>query len=226
MSEEAEERNPSGEAERPQDGAKTPDAGEVRERPDVFLDVPELEIEELDLEVEDLRAQIAVNAELPNMVRLNVGVEAVLGTVKLGIKGLEAQVQLTVHLDNIRSILEGVLEAADRNPKILEGLTRAAEATAVAPAGDEPAGSSGDPEAGAPSSEPTEAAEAAEVAETDEQDGARASSAQADGAQATDGARKRAQELGVELPGLRGTGRGGRVTVRDVEKAARGAASG
>lgn len=214
MSEGTGEKKPSGEeAERQAggtapEGEAGPEAGGVRERPDVFLDVPELEIEELDLEVEDLRVQIAVSAELPNMVRLNVGVEAVLGMVKLGIKGLEAQVQLTVHLDNIRAILEGVLEAADRNPKILEGLTRVAEATAEATAGDEPA-DEGTPEPAGPI-EPEETAERAE-----ERADVRAD------VSATDGARRRARELGLDLSGLEGTGREGRVTVRDVEKAAR-----
>jgi len=196
LSEETGERRPSeGEqTERAEVGGADPGAEVVRGRPDVFLDIPELEIEELDLEVENLRAQIAVNAELPNMVRLNVGVEAVLGSVKLGIKGLEGQVQLTVHLDNIRSILEGVLEAADRNPKILEGLTRAAEATAEGTA--------------------TEAADEPEPPPPPRQ-----------GGQVTDGAKRRARELGVDLSGVRGTGQGGRVTARDVDKAARGASS-
>ena len=42
------------------------------------------------------------------------------------------------------------------------------------------------------------------------------------GPQATSAARKRADELGLDLSGIDGTGSGGRILVRDVEKAAGG----
>jgi len=91
--------------------------------PDVLLDVPALSVEELHLEVENLKARISVQAELADMVKLNIGVDVDLGKVKLGIKGLDAQVLLKVRLDNIRAILEGALKAIDRDPGILERLT-------------------------------------------------------------------------------------------------------
>jgi pyruvate/2-oxoglutarate dehydrogenase complex dihydrolipoamide acyltransferase (E2) component len=40
--------------------------------------------------------------------------------------------------------------------------------------------------------------------------------------EATKAARKRAEELGMDLSGLEGTGSGGRIVVRDVTQAARG----
>jgi pyruvate/2-oxoglutarate dehydrogenase complex dihydrolipoamide acyltransferase (E2) component len=40
--------------------------------------------------------------------------------------------------------------------------------------------------------------------------------------EATEAARNKARELGVDLSGLKGTGSGGRIIVRDVAKAARG----
>ena len=91
--------------------------------PDVLLDVPALGVEELHLEVENLKARISVQAELADMVKLNVGVDVDLGKVKLGVKGLDAQVLLKVKLDNIRAILEQALEAVDRDPSILDRLT-------------------------------------------------------------------------------------------------------
>lgn len=91
--------------------------------PDVLLDVPALGVEELHLEVESLKARISVQAELADMVKLNVGVDVDLGKVKLGVKGLDAQVLLKVRLDNIRAILEQALKAIDRDPGILERLT-------------------------------------------------------------------------------------------------------
>jgi pyruvate dehydrogenase E2 component (dihydrolipoamide acetyltransferase) len=40
--------------------------------------------------------------------------------------------------------------------------------------------------------------------------------------EATDAAKRKAEELDVDLSGVEGTGQGGRITVGDVEKAARG----
>ena len=94
------------------------------EDPDVLLDVPVLKVEELELEVDDLRAQVSVQAELADMVKLSVGVDVNLGKVKLGIKGVEAQALLKVRLENIRAILEQALNAIDRDPSILERLTK------------------------------------------------------------------------------------------------------
>ena len=44
--------------------------------PDVYLDVPVLEVDEIDLEVEDLRAHVSLQAEVLDLVKLNVGVDA------------------------------------------------------------------------------------------------------------------------------------------------------
>jgi pyruvate/2-oxoglutarate dehydrogenase complex dihydrolipoamide acyltransferase (E2) component len=43
-----------------------------------------------------------------------------------------------------------------------------------------------------------------------------------DAIQATDAASRKAKELNVDLSSVEGTGQGGRITVGDVEKAARG----
>ena len=58
---------------------------------------------------------------------------------------------------------------------------------------------------------PAEQAEETEVVETSE-----------DEIEATDAARRKAEELNVDLSSVEGTGQGGRITVGDVEKAARG----
>ena len=42
------------------------------------------------------------------------------------------------------------------------------------------------------------------------------------GPEATEAARNKARELGVDLSGLEGTGSGGRIIVKDVVKAAKG----
>ena len=92
--------------------------------PDVFLDVPLLKVDEIDLEVEDLRAHVSLQAEVLDLLKLNVGVDATLGRVQLNIKGVEAQAQLRVRLDEVGSIIARVLDSVDRNPQILEQVTR------------------------------------------------------------------------------------------------------
>src|ERR1700712_1019576 len=101
--------------ERGEDGGATPD---------VYLDVPVLQVDEIDLEVEDLRAHVSVQAEVLDLVKLNVGVDASLGRVKLGIRGVNAQATLKVRLDEVAGIVDRVLDTIDRNPQILEHVTR------------------------------------------------------------------------------------------------------
>ncbi|WP_436848271.1 hypothetical protein [Streptomyces flaveolus] len=92
--------------------------------PDVFLDVPLLKVDEIDLDVEDLRAHVSLQAEVLDLVKLNVGADVALGRVHLGISGVEAQAQLRVRLDNVASIIHRVLTTLDRNPEILREVAR------------------------------------------------------------------------------------------------------
>jgi hypothetical protein len=94
------------------------------EPPDVLLDVSELEVDRISLEVEDLRAHVSVQAELANLVRLSVGVDATLDRVKLEIEGVEAKVLLKVRLKHIRAILEKALDTIAENPEILRIVSR------------------------------------------------------------------------------------------------------
>ncbi len=173
----------------------------VEEDPDVTLDVPSLRLEELKLEVENLRTRIALQAELADMVKINVGVDTGLDMANLEVKGLDAQALLKARLDNVRAILSQALETIDNNPQILEDLARIAEETAGtaerALAG--PAGRIGE----SPDQEADEDAE-----DTGEPD-------------ATDAARHKAEELGIDLSQVEGTGSGGRILVRDVKEAAK-----
>jgi hypothetical protein len=99
-------------------------AADGAEPPDVLLDVSELEVDRISLEVEDLRAHVSVQAELANLVRLSVGVDATLDRVKLEIEGVEAKVLLKVRLQHIRAILEKALDTIAENPEILRILGR------------------------------------------------------------------------------------------------------
>lgn len=242
--------------------------------PDVLLDVPALTIEELHLEVESLKARISVQAELADMVKLNVGVDVDLGKVKLGVKGLDAQVLLKVRLDNIRAILEQALKAIDRDPSILERLT--ADAGPDWQAGDDGrprdgAGTAGEAEqpvrrtvdesgnvletvldgagdvleesaSGDLADLPLEEEylddegrvvgrardDAGNVVEEELDEKGNVvgfigfvGSNEAGRREATEAAESKAREMGVDLSGVDGTGSGGRILVRDVEKAAK-----
>ncbi|HYV14574.1 MAG TPA: hypothetical protein VE972_00970 [Conexibacter sp.] len=95
--------------------------------PDVLLDVPVVKVDEIDIEVDDLRAQVAVLAEVRDLVQISVGADVSLGKVELKIEGVEAQVLLKARLDNVSLILERVLTTLDRNPQLLESLGRTVE---------------------------------------------------------------------------------------------------
>jgi len=179
------------------------DANEAEERgespgdPDVFLDVPSLSVDEIDLEVEDLRVKVSFQADLADLVKINVGLEAQLGRVKLEVKGVEARAQLKASLDNVRAIFSEVIGSLEHNPRYF----REDSGTA-----DRSAGTA--QEALNPAEEPPERGGAA----TEE----------ADSPEATAAARQKARKLGLDLSSVQGTGSGGRIILRDVQRAARG----
>ncbi len=170
------------------------DRGETFGDPDVVLDVPTLNVEEIDLEVEDLQVRVALQAVLADLVQINVGLKAELGEVKLTVKGVEAQAQLKARLDNVRAIFSEVLASLQHNPQFFRQALGPTDQTT------ETLGQTGDTS----SPPPGEGAEARREPEV------------------TKAARKRAEELGMDLSGLEGTGSGGRIVVRDVTQAARG----
>jgi pyruvate/2-oxoglutarate dehydrogenase complex dihydrolipoamide acyltransferase (E2) component len=162
--------------------------------PDLQLDVPSLSVEEIELEVEDLQVHLSIQAELADLVKINIGLDAVLGEAKLGIKGVEAQVQLKARLDNVRDIFSEVLASLQHSPQFFRQPSETATATEADDALTPPA----QEEAGSP---PEEAENLVEP-------------------EATEAAARRARKLGVDLSNLRGTGAGGRIVVRDVTRAA------
>jgi pyruvate/2-oxoglutarate dehydrogenase complex dihydrolipoamide acyltransferase (E2) component len=165
------------------------DRGESAGDPDLQLDVPALSVEEIDLEVEDLQVHLSIQADLADLVKIKVGLDAELGELKLGIKGVQAQLQLKARLDNVRAIFSEVLASLEHNPRFFR----------------EPVSTEALDETGDVSVQSAD--EDAELREEPE---------------ATEAATRRARELGVDLSGLRGTGAGGRIVVKDVARAAEG----
>jgi pyruvate/2-oxoglutarate dehydrogenase complex dihydrolipoamide acyltransferase (E2) component len=180
----------------PQRDGRVENRGPRSEDADVLLDVPVLNVEKLDLEVQNLRAHIAARAELAGFLKISVGVDAYLDEVKLETEGVEAQVTLEVKLERILGTIDRALKAIEGNPDLLVAALRSEDGdNAALQAAIEGPDGLGD------AREPTDE-ETAEV-------------------EATEAARKKAAQLGVDLAGIEGTGSGGRVVVRDVQKAAR-----
>ena len=214
------------------------DGGEqlaVGQEPDVLLDVPVLKVGAINLEVRGLRAHVAVLAELANLVNLSVGVDARLDEVKLTIEDVEAQALLKVRLENVRAILEKALETIAENPQILESLSRTVDRTAeqVGGAAQEAVG-----EGGAVSQVAGDVGDTTrQVGEVAEQvgEGAQGAVGQVAGQagqaaqgvteeaqgeiKATPSAERLAQELGVNLSQIGGTGSQGYITIKDVRGA-------
>lgn len=176
------------------------------ETPDVTLDVPSLNIEELNMRVENLRARISLQAELAETVRINVGVDAYFDGVDLELKGLEARALLEAHLDNVRDILGRTLETLDDNPQIVESLAQAAQDSGggVLEGVAGTVGSAFQKQSAGGARGPGEGREEG-----------------ADQINATAAARTKADELGLDLGRIEGTGSGGRIILRDVQQAAR-----
>lgn len=162
--------------------------------PDLQLDVPSLSVEEIELEVEDLQVHLSIQAELADLVRINIGLDAVLGEAKLGVKGVEAQAQLKARLDNVRAIFSEVLASLQHNPQFFRQPSETAKTTEAENVLSPPARE----ETGTPQDA------AGDLGEPE----------------ATEAAVRRARELGVDLSNLRGTGAGGRIVVRDVTRVA------
>jgi pyruvate/2-oxoglutarate dehydrogenase complex dihydrolipoamide acyltransferase (E2) component len=91
--------------------------GESAGDPDLQLDVPALSVEEIELEVEDLQVHLSIHAELADLVKINIGLDAELGEAKLGIKGVEVQAQLKASLYNVRAIFGEVLDSLQHDPQ-------------------------------------------------------------------------------------------------------------
>jgi hypothetical protein len=104
-------------------------ASATGDEPDVFLDIPNLSVDEIKIDVQNLEAHIALNARLANLLSLNAGADVGIERVNVQIKGVKAQAQLIVRLDNVRDIIDRTLTTIDRNPQILTRLLQTVDTT-------------------------------------------------------------------------------------------------
>ncbi|MBQ1017073.1 hypothetical protein KBX71_04250 [Micromonospora sp. D93] len=98
--------------------------------PDVVLQIPQIKVEQINVEVDNLDASVSLRARLGSLLQLDVGVQAHLGTVKIDIRGVEAEAMLEVRLDELRGILDSALRTIERNPQIIESVVKTVD-TAV-----------------------------------------------------------------------------------------------
>jgi len=204
------------------------------EEPDILLEVPTSEVERINLEAAGLRAHVSLLAELPYLVHLSVGADVLLDRVKLELEGVKAQALFKVRLEHARAILQKALDSITENPQVLEGLARVVDLTSEQVGGTarEAVGEHGavsqvvggvggaTRQVGEAAGRVTEGAQGAigRVAGR----GSQAAPEEAQGEiKATPAAKRLAQELGVDLSQVEGTGIGGHITIIDVRSAAK-----
>src|ERR1044072_431077 len=91
---------------------------------DVHLNVKRLHVGEISLLVEDVNAHVSLHTQVLRLLKLDVGADIHLGKVEFKILDVDAQAILKVRLSRVAQILDRVLLTIDRNPAILENLTR------------------------------------------------------------------------------------------------------
>ena len=204
------------------------------EETDMLLDVPTVEVERSNLEAVGLRAHVSLLAELPYLVHLSAGADVRLERVQVELEGVKAQALFKVRLEHARAILQKALDTITENPQVLEGLARVVALTSEQVGGTarEAVGEHGAVskvvggvggatwQVGEAAGRVTEGAQGAigRVAGR----GSQAAPEEAQGEiKATPAAKRLAQELGVDLSQVEGTGIGGHITVIDVRSAAR-----
>lgn len=89
---------------------------------DVVLDIPNLCVNKLFLKVDSLTAKLNLDARVANLVRVNAGVDVLIGNVDLTIQGVRAQALLLVDLDDVVYIVDQTLTFVDNHPEVVQQL--------------------------------------------------------------------------------------------------------
>ena len=89
---------------------------------DVVLDIPNLCVNRIFLKVDSLTAKLSLDARVANLVRVNAGVDVLIGNVDLTIQGVRAQALLLVDLDDVVYIVDQTLTFVDNHPEVVQQL--------------------------------------------------------------------------------------------------------
>jgi hypothetical protein len=98
---------------------------ELNQDPDVILDVKDVRIGLIEFALQELDAHVSLRAEVSSLVKVSVGAEVHVGSVRLTIKEVHVPAYLQVKLGKLHAILSRALTTIDRNPKLLEALGKA-----------------------------------------------------------------------------------------------------
>jgi hypothetical protein len=89
---------------------------------DVVLDIPNLCVNRIFLKVDSVTAKLNLDARVANLVRVNAGVDVLIGNVDLTIQGVRAQALLLVDLDDVVYIVDQTLTFVDNHPEVVQQL--------------------------------------------------------------------------------------------------------
>ena len=89
---------------------------------DVVLDIPNLCVNRIFLKVDSVTAKLSLDARVANLVRVNAGVDVLIGNVDLTIQGVRAQALLLVDLDDVVYIVDQTLTFVDNHPEVVQQL--------------------------------------------------------------------------------------------------------
>ncbi|KAK5114545.1 hypothetical protein LTR62_002480 [Meristemomyces frigidus] len=106
-------------------GTPTSNSGSSSSAPDVYLNVPTLSVGRIELDVENLSADINLNANVAQLVKINAGVQVGITKVNLTIVDVEAQLELIVRLGHLVDIVGRVFQSLDLNPLLINTLNNA-----------------------------------------------------------------------------------------------------
>lgn len=84
-----------------------------------MLRVPELSVGRIELDVDDLRADVNLNAEIANLVSINVGVAVAVQKVNITIADVEAELELIIRLGHLVDIVNRTLSSLNLNPLLI-----------------------------------------------------------------------------------------------------------
>ncbi len=97
------------------DESKNVEADKPIQEHDIVLDIPELKLEEVNIKARNLLAEVSMNTRLREMVTMNIGVEAHIDSLDIGMSNLRTEAHLKFRLKRVRGILHKTAHTFSKN---------------------------------------------------------------------------------------------------------------